>query len=125
MKLKANPASTSRTGYGMSICWATTTSAATKPNNSTIVSACCIVDRQIALRCRGTVLCRLCPGTRSICFQFCQVFFGPATKGVQRLDQCSTKAGQRVLDLRWHDWMYRALHESVTLKAAKCLGQHL
>src|SRR6266478_1431662 len=45
-KLKANPASTNTTGYGRLIFCAMTTSAATKPNNRTIVSACCIVDQK-------------------------------------------------------------------------------
>src|SRR5437773_7217054 len=45
-KLKANPASTNMTGYGRLIFCAMRTSAATRANNRTMVSAGCIVDQK-------------------------------------------------------------------------------
>src|SRR5438034_9729583 len=53
------------------------------------------------------------------------MFFRPATQSVQRLNQRSAETCQRVLNFWWNDRVNFALDQTVALKAAQSLRQHL
>src|SRR5439155_2225361 len=61
---------------------------------------------------------------RSIRIKFIQVFFRPAAKRMQRLNQRSTQSRERVFYFRRNDWMNSALHQAVAFEAAQRLGRH-
>ena len=62
---------------------------------------------------------------RAIRLKFSQVFFRPAAKRVQRLNQGPAQSREGVFHFRRHDWMHFALHEAIALEAAQSLGEHL
>ena len=64
-------------------------------------------------------------GSRAVGLQLRQMFLGPATKPLQRLDQGSSESGQRVFNLRRHHGVDSALDQSVALEATQSLRQHL
>src|SRR4249920_207878 len=52
------------------------------------------------------------------------MFFRPATKSLERLDQRASLLRKRIFYFGRHDRMHHALHQSVTLEAAQGLGEH-
>src|ERR1700682_4356822 len=53
------------------------------------------------------------------------MFFRPAAKNSQRIDQRTAEAGERVFHFRRNDGMDFAQNESVTFQAAQRLREHL
>src|SRR5438477_11768918 len=53
------------------------------------------------------------------------MFFRPAAKNAQRIDECAAEAGERVFHFRRNDRMDFAQDQSVALEAAQRLREHL
>src|SRR5262249_21197626 len=56
--------------------------------------------------------------------KFPEMFFRPAAKPLQRLDQCASQLRKRIFHFRWYNRMHCALHQAVALEAAQRLGEH-